>query len=258
MVYPRLVTEDRVRKVGISAAYTPLVAEVPEKSYARQLGLQVGDTLTELDHEPLLNLATIYDRLQEKPAREFTLTVRRNGQPVHVTVPADRPHETASVFGASYRIATSLTHPDPFFQISDQVSKIFQTLVSLFHPHSDISVSKLSGPVGIGKIFWDASEAGFRYVLWIAIVVNVNLAVFNLLPIPVLDGGQMLFATIARLRGRALPPTLVATTQSIFMALLLTLILYVSVFDVQRIRRDARADAQAREAAKPADSGSGK
>jgi regulator of sigma E protease len=258
VVFPRLLTEDRMRKVGISAAYTPIVAEVPEKSYARQLGLQVGDTLTELEHEPLLNLATIYDRLQEKPAREFTLTVRRNGQPVNVTVPADRPRETAGVFGASFRIATSLTHPDPFSQIASQAKMTFRLLLSLFQPHSDITVSKLNGPVGIGKIFWDASEAGFRYVLWIAILVNVNLAIFNLLPIPVLDGGQMLFATIARVRGRALPPTLVATTQSIFMALLLTLILYVSVFDVQRIRRDARADAQAREAAKPADAGSSK
>jgi regulator of sigma E protease len=258
VVFPRLLTEDRVRKVGISTAYTPIVAEVPEKSYAHQLGLQAGDSLTELNHEPLLNLATIYDRLQEKPAREFTLTVRRNGQPVNVPIPADRPHETSGVFGASYRIASSLTHPDPFSQIFSQARMTFRLLLSLFQPHSDITVSKLSGPVGIGKVFWDASEAGFRYVLWIAILVNVNLAIFNLLPIPVLDGGQMLFATIARLRGRALPASFVATTQSIFMVLILTLILYVSVFDVQRIRRDARADAQAREAVKPADSGSGR
>ena len=106
-----------------------------------------------------------------------------------------------------------------------------------------------SGPIGIGKIYWDASEAGFRYVLWIAILVNVNLAIFNLLPIPVLDGGHMLFATIGRLRGKALPVNFIAAAQSVFIVLLFTMIIYVSVFDVRRFARDVRTDAQAKEAA---------
>ncbi len=248
VVYPLLVTDDKVRKVGILAAYTPIVAEVPAKSYAQQLGLQVGDELRELNHQPLLNLIALYDVFQEKAPKDFVLTVKRGSRLFDVTVPADRPRESAGVFGASYRTASSLIHPNPVAQIVGHVTMTFRVLISLFLPHSDITVSKLSGPVGIGKIFWDASEAGIRYVLWIAILVNVNLAIFNLLPIPVLDGGQMLFATIGRLRGQALPANFVAATQSVFMVLLLTLIVYVSVFDVQRIRRDNKADVQAKEA----------
>ena len=72
------------------------------------------------------------------------------------------------------------------------------------------------------------------------ILVNVNLAIFNLLPMPVLDGGQMLFATIGRLRGRALPLNFIMTAQSVFMVLLLSMIVYVSFFDVRRWARDAR------------------
>jgi regulator of sigma E protease len=70
------------------------------------------------------------------------------------------------------------------------------------------------------------------------ILININLAVFNLLPIPVLDGGQMLFATIGKLRGRALPVNFIMSAQSVFMVLLLSMILYVSFFDVRRIVRD--------------------
>ena len=58
----------------------------------------------------------------------------------------------------------------------------------------------MTSPVGIGRIYWDASKAGIRYVLWIAILVNVNLAIFNLLPIPVLDGGHITLAIVEAIR----------------------------------------------------------
>ena len=254
-VYPRLVTEDKVRKVGIVAAYTPIVAEVPKTSYAENLGLKVDDKLIAINGTPLLNLRTLHDALQKKEPSSFVLKIKRGEETIDLTVPAERPKEAAGLFGASYRTTLGFIHPNPFEQIGNHAAMMARVFYSLIHPHSDINVSKLSGPVGIGKIFWDASEAGIRYVIWIAILVNVNLALFNLLPIPVLDGGQMLFATIGKLRGRALSINFVATAQSVFMVLLLSLIVYVSVFDIGRIRRDSKADAQAKEAAKPAESG---
>lgn len=254
-VYPRLSGEDNNRRVGIIYAYTPIVASVPEKSFAATIGLQAGDRLVELDRQRLLNMATLLDAMQEQPARAFTLVVERGTELVELQVPADRPKDTPAWFGATYRTTFGLKHTNPFSQLANQVVMTVRTLWSLIHPHSDIGISKLSGPIGIGKIYWDASEAGFRYVLWIAILVNVNLAIFNLLPIPVLDGGHMLFATIGRLRGKALPVNFIAAAQSVFIVLLFTMIIYVSVFDVRRIARDVRTDAQAKEAAKPAPAG---
>lgn len=248
-VYPRLSGEDNNRKIGIIYAYTPIVASVPEKCFAQTIGLQAGDRLVELDGQRLLNMATLLDIMQEQPARAFSLTVERGTERVVLKVPAERPKDTPAWFGAVYRTSYGLKHTNPFIQLSNQVVMTVRTFVSLVHPHSDIGISKLSGPIGIGKIYWDASEAGIRYVLWIAILVNVNLAIFNLLPIPVLDGGHMLFATIGRLRGKALPVNFIATTQSVFIVLLFTMIIYVSVFDVRRIARDSRTEAQAKEAA---------
>ena len=117
-----------------------------------------------------------------------------------------------------------------------------RVLEGLINPRSDLSVSKLSGPVGIIRAFHATAQADIRLVLWFTILVNVNLAIFNLLPVPVLDGGHMLFATISQLRGRALPPGLIMTTQSVFIVLLFSLILYVSFFDVRRMVRDVRAE----------------
>ena len=246
-VFPRLSGDDKVRRVGILSAYTPIVAAVPPESFAAKLGFQVGDALKTLDGAPLLNLVSLMDALQEKTPRAFTLGLERGGQTVTVTVPAERPSEQRGLLGAGFRTNVGLVHHNPLKQIVAHVTMTVRVLWSLVHPDSDITVSKLSGPVGIGKIFWDASEAGLRYVLWIAVLVNVNLAVFNLLPIPVLDGGHMLFATIAKLRGRALSPNFVASLQSAFIVLLFGMIIYVSVFDVKRIVRDVRADAEAKE-----------
>jgi regulator of sigma E protease len=247
-VYPRLSGDDNVRKVGILAAYTPIVANVPAGSYAEILGLRTGDRILKLDDTPLLNLFPIMDAIQEKEPRAHALTIARESEQITVAVPADRPKDTQPLLGAAYRTTFGLKHTNPVQQITGHVAMTWRTLWSLIHPKSDIGISKLSGPIGIGKIYWDASEAGIRYVLWIAILVNVNLAIFNLLPIPVLDGGHMLFATIGKLRGRALPTNFIAATQSAFMILLLTMILYVSVFDVRRITRDVRADNAAKEA----------
>jgi len=79
-------------------------------------------------------------------------------------------------------------------------------------------------------------------VLLFTILLNMSLAIFNLLPLPVLDGGQMLFATIGRLRGRAISVNFIMAANSVFIVLLLTMVIYVSIFDVRRIKRD-NADA---------------
>jgi len=251
-VHPRLSGEDNIRKVGILPAYTPIVASVPEKSFAQTLGLRVDDELKALNGVPLLNLVTLMDVMQAKEPVEFTLTVQRGGQPVEVRVPAARPKDTTALFGAAFRTNFGLVHTNPLEQLTGQIRMTLRVFVSLIQPQSDIGISKLSGPVGIGRIYWDASKAGIRYVLWMAILVNVNLAIFNLLPIPVLDGGHMLFATVGKLRGKALPVNFIAATQSVFIVLLFSMMLYVTVFgDIRRWARDIKADnqAQARETA---------
>jgi len=249
-VYPRLSGDENIRRVGIMPAYTPIVANVPEKSFARTLGLQVDDELKALNGAPLLNIVPLMDLMQAKTPEAFTLTVLRAGQTIELTVPAARPKDVTTLFGADFRTSFGLVHTNPVEQVASQIRMTLRVFVSLIQPKSDIGISKLSGPVGIGRIYWDASKAGIRYVLWMAILVNVNLAIFNLLPIPVLDGGHMLFATIGKLRGRALPVNFIATAQSIFIVLLFSMMIYVTVFgDIRRWARDIKADTQAREAA---------
>ena len=86
-----------------------------------------------------------------------------------------------------------------------------------------------------------AAQTDFATILTFLAFLSIQLGILNLLPIPVLDGGQMLFATIARLRGRALPANFIMAAQSTFVVLLFSMIIYVSFFDVRRVVRDVQA-----------------
>ncbi|MFN5560384.1 MAG: RIP metalloprotease RseP [Opitutaceae bacterium] len=240
-VYPRLAGDERVRRVGIAPAYELIVHSVAADSRAARAGVRPQDRIAALGATPILNLQTYIDELTATAEQTVELQVRREGALVAVTLPArsTKPGD-ATDLGMALTTDSILIHENPVRQFTGHLAMTWRTLASLVHPHSDIGISKLSGPVGIIRVFHLAAQADIRIVLWFTILVNINLAVFNLLPIPVLDGGHMLFATIGRIRGRALPANFIASTQSIFVVLLFTMILYVSFFDVRRIARDLR------------------
>ena len=97
------------------------------------------------------------------------------------------------------------------------------------------SLEGVAGPIGIVKITVDASEAGFIYVLSLMALISINLAAFNILPFPALDGGRVLFLIIEKIKGSPLPKKFEQYANGIGLLLLLGLILVVSVKDVIRI-----------------------
>jgi regulator of sigma E protease len=238
IVHPLLVGEEKERRVGIAPGFELSVQQVMPGSIAARSGLQVGDILVRLDGQPVLSPYTCQDLLEASAQRPVEVRVRRDGRELTITIPARPRAKSGAGIGLAVGTGFTLTHPTPFAQIGEQVTMSFRTLWSLVNPHSDIGISKLTGPVGIVRIFHSAAEAGIRPVLMFTILLNMSLAIFNLLPIPVLDGGQMLFATIGRLRGRALPVNFILAANSVFIVLLLSMVIYVSIFDVRRLNRD--------------------
>lgn len=97
------------------------------------------------------------------------------------------------------------------------------------------SLENVSGPIGIVKVTMDASEAGFIYVLSLMALISVNLAAFNILPFPALDGGRVVFLVIEKIKGSPLPKKFEQYANGIGLLLLLGLILVVSVKDIIRI-----------------------
>ncbi len=239
---PVLAGDENMRMLGVSPYQELKVAGIEAASTAEKAGLQVGDVLRVLDDVPLTSGATYALGLQAKPAEPSTLVIERAGASVSLTVPARAGAKEPADLGILFDPELINIHPSPWKQVTDTARMTFRTFASLLNRHSDVGISKLSGPLGIARVFHMTAQADIRLVLWFTILVNVNLAIFNLLPLPVLDGGHMLFATISRLRGRALPVSFVHGLQTAFVMVLLSMMLYVTFFDVRRIARDVKPD----------------
>ena len=242
-VRPILSGNEKIRMVGFVPVQKLAIGKVNENTAAHKAGLREDDQVVAVNAKPVLTFNQFIEALRAAPAK-FQISVLRGEQ--RQTFDVERPataKEGADIGIAAFKTGIIYAYPTPWEQVADSVVKTIRTLGALVNPRSDINASHLSGPIGIINSFIDVSKAGLPFALWFTILINVNLAIFNLLPMPVLDGGQMMFATIARLRGRALPVNFIATAQSVFIVLLLSMVLYVSVFDVRRIVRDFRDEA---------------
>lgn len=252
-VTPRLAGEEKVRRVGIGPGFELIVQAVAAGSPAARAGFQAEDEILTLDGASMINDSAFRLALEASAGRESKGTVRRAGAVRELTLAPRETDKKSPFIGLTLRTGYRTVHVSPFTQLADVARWTVRTLRSLVSPHSDIGLDKMSGPVGIARILHSAAEVGMRAVLMITILLNVNLAIFNLLPLPVLDGGQMVFATIARLRGRPLPANVIATAQSVFFVMLLSMIAYVTVFsDVPRIMREYRSESAAQPKAAPA------
>jgi regulator of sigma E protease len=226
------------------------VHTVEANSLVAKAGLAAGDQVVSVNGAAIMNWAGLGEELALDPAKPAHLGILRQGRPLDITLPPRVGTQQVGdiEFSTGYRI----THPTPLLQIYQAFALTIRNVASLINPNSDVGLSKVSGPVGIVHNFHMAAEAGLRTVLRLTILINVNLAILNLLPIPVLDGGQIVFATIGRLRGRSLPANFIMTTQSVFVVLILSLVVYISFFDVKRWSRDARDSHTVAPAAAPA------
>ena len=244
-VYPELVSSERMRYIGIEPetdeTSAPIVIQLEPDMPAIESGLEPMDRLIKLDGEVIISGAFLNTYLSKHGDRSINVTVKRDGKELTFPIqPRIKEGETSPRFGFAYdfQYKTERVHYNPIEQLYRFVETMKMTLLALIHKNSDVKVKNMSGPVGIVHGLTRMAQIGFIDLLWMIALINVNLAIFNLLPIPVLDGGHMLFATISKLIGRPLPKKFMENIQSAFMILLLGFVIYISFFDVSRVGRD--------------------
>lgn len=239
-VYPIISQYLKTRQVGLGPGYTVIVTKLADNSPAVKSGILPQDTLLEIDGDPIRSIEFFRNAISDKAGKPVSLVLDRNGERIETTVTPEsvetrKDGTRSTLIGISeYTTNADLAYVNPFEQIKQVTKTTWETLGALFNTRSDINLSHMSGPAGIIRIFYNSAQYDILFVIWLTVLININLAIFNLLPIPVLDGGHILFATISRIKKEALPPNLVASIQGGFMLLLFSLMIYVTFFDVNR------------------------
>jgi len=230
---------DGLRKVLIGPAMTAKVGKVEPKSPAAEAGILPGDIITHVNGQRIFHPATLLDTVDKQPAAPLFLTLQRGANWLNYTL---QPQSALSKegkpevqTGIDWNPMITFARPTPFQQIGDSVDGIANMLGALFSPKSSLKAQHFSGPVGIGNIYYLmlTNPEGWRMALAFSVFFNVNLALLNLLPLPVLDGGHIVLAFIEAIRRKPVNIKLLETIQSACALLLIGFIIYVTFFDVQ-------------------------
>lgn len=217
------------------------VAQVMRGSTAEAAGVLPGDRIIEFDGIPLYSRPHLSHLVQDRAGVTTTLVVLRDGERVSLQVtPARHEEEDRVLIGVGWNFMSldlnEIVHPRPGELIREFSSMIFKVVVALATPKtSSMAAQSLGGPPLIFKILWDIVPQSFIMALWFTCLLNVNLAILNLLPIPVLDGGHILFALWELITRRRVNPRFMAVIISFFAVLLIGAILYMSGRDLYRM-----------------------
>ncbi len=227
-----------LKQILIMPAQTPRIARVVKDGPASEAGLQSQDLVLSVNGKTLYYGGELADVLNMNGTAPVVLTIQRGDKTFDVTVTPRVPEVGKKVarIGIEWdeRGAMTIAHPTPWEQITGSVNTIFETIAAITSPKSGITLQHLSGPVGIMNLYYKLFESpdGWRLALWFSVVLNVNLALMNLLPIPVLDGGHITLAIVEGIRRRPINVRVLEIVQSACAILIIGFMLYVTFYDV--------------------------
>ncbi|MCE0490623.1 sigma E protease regulator RseP [Pantoea sp. Mb-10] len=190
------------------------LAEVQPDSPASFAGLQAGDRIVKVEGQPLMQWQDFAAQVRDNPGKPMALDIERNGEPLAVTLtPQAKAGDKAAGFAGV--IPRVIPLPDeyktvkqygPFAAIGEASVKTWQLMkltVSMLGKliTGDVKLNNLSGPISIAQGAGLSAEYGVIYYLMFLALISVNLGIINLFPLPVLDGGHLLFLAIEKIKG---------------------------------------------------------
>lgn len=241
--FGKIFARPPLRKVGIGPAVDYQIEEIYPNSPAARAGLQKGDRIVEVNGEKVYNASIVEDVAEKKPGEPMRLKALRGDQTLEVTLTPRKPDEPddakramtgVKTLGLVKSEAVKDIYPTPVESMKGFIMNTFATLRALVSPGSSIGAGHMSGPVGIMNLYYNIFQhpEAWKLVLWFSVMLNVGLAIFNLLPFPVLDGGHITMALMEAIRRRPLDLRVLEYVQSICVLALLCFGLFVTLKDV--------------------------
>ena len=227
----------------------PIVGTVVDGSPAQEAGVQPGDTILKVDDEEMTQWNDLPGVISKSNGKELLLTIKRGEQIVSMRV-TPRATTGKNIFGEevkTYQIGIGVS--DEFIIKREPVYKaismgLYQswfviklTVVSVVKVIERVVPAKkaFGGPILIAQLAGQQAQQGFLNLLFLTAVVSINLCLINLFPIPILDGGHLLFLTIEAIIGRPLSVKKMEVAQQIGLIIIVLLIAFIFYNDIMRL-----------------------
>lgn len=221
---------------------TPKIGEVLEDSAMADAGIVAGDTIISVNNHKISTWDEAQTYLVMKSKNDvYEIGIKHeNGESnTYKVTPKTQKNEDGQeqrVFG--FKVKLEETHgflasiKYAFVKFGSLIHTMFITVLNLFT--GKISVSSLSGPVGIYHVVGESMSAGLQQVVYLIAFLSINVGLINILPIPAFDGGRIFFLIIEKIKGSPINPKFENTCHTVFFVLLIILMLYITVFDIIR------------------------
>ena len=206
-------------------------------NYTQAAGFQVGDKIVEIEGTRVRIANELVYEVMRRGIEPLDVTVLRNGERITME---DVIFPTIVDHGIRYGTVDFKVTPEvktpavilkhAVFRSTSTIKMIWESLYDLVNGR--YGVESVSGPVGVTKALGEAAESGFDDLIYLAVVISMNLGVMNLLPLPALDGGRLLFQIIELFRRKPVRPEIEGYVHFAGMVMLMILMVVVAVKDI--------------------------
>ena len=228
-----------------SPSLKPVISEVVPESAMAEAGIKEGDVITKINNANIktTDKAQLYLVMKSKnDTYEITVKHEDGSKDTYKVTPKEQETEDGEkvkVFGfrrgdpnaTKKGFVPAIKYA--FQKMISTMEQMWLTLVNLCT--GNISVNNLSGPVGIYSVVGEARKTGIENVIFLTAYLSINLGIMNILPIPALDGGHVLFLLIELITRKKVNEKVESITTTIFFGLLMLLMIYVTINDVIRL-----------------------
>jgi len=214
----------------------PQVIEIVKGQPAEAAGFRPGDEIRAVDGKPVIDSQAFVDAISPRAGQRVEVQVLRDGRPLSLTVTPRNDNGSGRIgvkIGFYQRFGPSRAFVEGARYSVQTVEQIFQILGKIFTRQLSAK-GALAGPIEIAKQSGEAARIGFKYLLQLMGFISISIAVMNLMPIPILDGGQIFILMVEGVIRRDLSLRLKEIISQVGFVMILLLMFVVIYFDVMK------------------------